>query len=90
MLTPTRTCETWQISCSSAVQRLLAANLPRLEAQGLPRSVAPSALEPALLSSDELEFFFVDDGLAVFHAPLFGGYVEGFYFGLIETLLASG
>jgi hypothetical protein len=72
-----------------AVQRFLTAKLPRLEAHGLPRSITSSALESALLASEDLEFFFVDAGLGIFHAPLFRGYVEDFYFELIETLLAS-
>jgi hypothetical protein len=43
-----------------------------------------------VLAGDDLEFFFVDAGLGIFHAPLFRGYVEDVYFELIETLLAPG
>ncbi|WP_428267918.1 hypothetical protein [Haliangium sp.] len=73
-----------------SVLQFLAAKLPQLEARGLPEAVDFSLLEPALLANQDSDFFFVEDGVGVYHVPLFQGYVEAVYFELAEALLARG
>lgn len=70
------------------LRRFLAANLPRLEARGLPDHLPLATAEHAVLADDDLQFFFTERGLGVHYRPLLAGYVESFYLSLIEQLLA--
>lgn len=71
---------------AAVLRRFLAAQLPRLEARGLPAQLALPTAEHAVLAADDLHFFFTERGLGLHYKPLLAGYVESFYLALIEQL----
>jgi hypothetical protein len=59
----------------------------RLEVMGMPDSLERNCIEDALLASDNLEFFFADEGLGIYSKPLMASYCEDLY---LEVMARSG